>query len=72
MTIEIISLLHSSNSLNHILIHFFQTLKFSKDLGRYTGLRAICVLGGDSMEKQFALMHENPVSFSFYFDTTFQ
>jgi len=40
----------------------FQTLKFCKDLGRFTGLRAICVLGGDSMEKQFALMHENPVN----------
>jgi hypothetical protein len=49
-------------------IYVFQTLKFSKDLGRYTGLRAICVLGGDSMEKQFALMHENPVSFCFNSD----
>jgi len=45
----------------------FQTLKFCKDLGRFTGLRAICVLGGDSMEKQFALMHENPVKLNYYF-----
>lgn len=38
----------------------FQTLRFSRDLGRFTGLRCVCVLGGESMEKQFALMHENP------------
>ena len=37
-----------------------QTLKFSRDLGRFSGLRIVCVLGGESMEKQFALMHENP------------
>ena len=37
-----------------------QTLKFTRDLGRFTGLKSICILGGDAMEKQFALMHENP------------
>ena len=37
-----------------------QTLKFTRELGRYTGLRAACVLGGESMEKQFAVMHERP------------
>ena len=37
-----------------------QTRKFTNDLGRYTGLKSACVLGGESMEKQFALMHENP------------
>ena len=37
-----------------------QTRKFLSQLGRYTGLRSACVLGGESMEKQFALMHENP------------
>lgn len=24
------------------------------------GLRSICVLGGESMEKQFGMIHENP------------
>ena len=37
-----------------------QTLKFTRELGRYTGQRAACVLGGESMEKQFAVMHERP------------
>ena len=37
-----------------------QTLKFTRELGRFTGLKSVCVLGGDAMEKQFALMHENP------------
>eukprot|EP00088_Acartia_fossae_P008716 TRINITY_DN1417_c0_g1_i8.p1 TRINITY_DN1417_c0_g1~~TRINITY_DN1417_c0_g1_i8.p1 ORF type:complete len:778 (-),score=244.97 TRINITY_DN1417_c0_g1_i8:52-2385(-) len=37
-----------------------QTLKFAKELGKYTGLRYECVLGGDAMEKQFAAIHENP------------
>ena len=37
-----------------------QTLKFTRELGRYTGLKSILILGGDAMEKQFSLMHENP------------
>jgi len=37
-----------------------QTLRFAKELGRYTGLKFECILGGDSMEKQFAAIHENP------------
>jgi len=37
-----------------------QTRKFATELGRFTGLRAACILGGESMEKQFALMHERP------------
>lgn len=37
-----------------------QTLKFCRELGKFTGLKACCVLGGDSMERQFAAMHENP------------
>jgi ATP-dependent RNA helicase DDX54/DBP10 len=37
-----------------------QTLKFIRELGRFTGLKSICILGGDAMEKQFSLMHENP------------
>merc|ERR550519_1893686 len=37
-----------------------QTLRFAKDLGRFTGLKFCCVLGGESMERQFAAIHENP------------
>ena len=37
-----------------------QTLSFTRELGRFCGLKAVCVLGGDSMEKQFSAMHENP------------
>lgn len=37
-----------------------QTLAFTRELGKFCGLRAVCVLGGDSMERQFAAMHENP------------
>merc|ERR1719289_414627 len=37
-----------------------QTLRFAKELGKYTGLRYECVLGGDAIEKQFAAIHENP------------
>ncbi|KAL1123037.1 hypothetical protein AAG570_002125 [Ranatra chinensis] len=37
-----------------------QTLKFTKQLGRYTGLRSAVVLGGDSMETQFSSLHNSP------------
>ena len=37
-----------------------QTLKFIKDLGRFTGLKPVVILGGDSMENQFSAMHGNP------------
>ena len=37
-----------------------QTLKFTRDLGKFTGLKAATVLGGDSMEAQFAAIHEIP------------
>ncbi|XP_065063488.1 ATP-dependent RNA helicase DDX54-like [Rhopilema esculentum] len=37
-----------------------QTLKFTKELGKYTGLKPTCILGGDRMEDQFAAIHENP------------
>ncbi|XP_074656567.1 ATP-dependent RNA helicase DDX54-like [Tubulanus polymorphus] len=37
-----------------------QTLKFTKEIGKYTGLKSAVVLGGDSMEDQFAALHENP------------
>ncbi|XP_052761501.1 ATP-dependent RNA helicase DDX54-like [Mya arenaria] len=37
-----------------------QTLKFAKELGKYTGLRAAVVLGGDRMEEQFSALHSNP------------
>ncbi|KAI9709564.1 MAG: ATP-dependent RNA helicase dbp10 [Bogoriella megaspora] len=37
-----------------------QTLKVVKELGRGTSLRAILVVGGDSLEDQFAAMATNP------------
>jgi ATP-dependent RNA helicase DDX54/DBP10 len=37
-----------------------QTLKFGKDLGRHTGLRMCLLVGGDSMEEQFAALAANP------------
>ncbi|KAJ7309611.1 hypothetical protein JRQ81_007665 [Phrynocephalus forsythii] len=37
-----------------------QTLKFTKELGRFTGLKTALILGGDKMEDQFAALHENP------------
>lgn len=40
-----------------------QTLQFTKELGKFTGLRAAVILGGDSMEEQFSIMHQNPDMF---------
>jgi len=37
-----------------------QTMRFCKELGRFTDLTYSCVLGGDAMEKQFAAIHTNP------------
>ncbi|XP_029158210.1 ATP-dependent RNA helicase DDX54 [Nylanderia fulva] len=37
-----------------------QTLKFIKELGKFTGLKAVVILGGDSMDNQFSIIHENP------------
>ncbi|XP_076307739.1 ATP-dependent RNA helicase DDX54 [Tachypleus tridentatus] len=37
-----------------------QTMNFTKELGRYIGLKTAIILGGDSIEDQFAAVHENP------------
>uniref|UniRef100_A0A3B5L7F9 ATP-dependent RNA helicase DDX54 n=1 Tax=Xiphophorus couchianus TaxID=32473 RepID=A0A3B5L7F9_9TELE len=37
-----------------------QTMKFTKELGKFTRLKTALILGGDSMEDQFAALHENP------------
>ena len=37
-----------------------QTLKFAKELGKYTDLRLCLLVGGDSMEEQFAALARNP------------
>lgn len=37
-----------------------QTLKFIKELGRFTDLQAAVILGGDSMDNQFSAIHGNP------------
>lgn len=37
-----------------------QTLKFVKELGRWCGVRSAVLLGGDSMDQQFSLVHSRP------------
>ena len=37
-----------------------QTVKFFREIGKYLDLKAIAVLGGDSMENQFAALHDKP------------
>ncbi|BFZ21614.1 hypothetical protein BsWGS_24653 [Bradybaena similaris] len=37
-----------------------QTLKFAKEIGKFTDLKAAVVLGGDRMDDQFAALHDNP------------
>ncbi|KAM9306441.1 ATP-dependent RNA helicase DDX54 [Pholidichthys leucotaenia] len=37
-----------------------QTMKFTKELGKFTRLKTALILGGDRMEDQFAALHENP------------
>eukprot|EP00252_Welwitschia_mirabilis_P002497 TRINITY_DN1244_c0_g2_i1.p1 TRINITY_DN1244_c0_g2~~TRINITY_DN1244_c0_g2_i1.p1 ORF type:complete len:801 (+),score=142.34 TRINITY_DN1244_c0_g2_i1:159-2561(+) len=37
-----------------------QTFKFFKELGRFTGLKATVLVGGDSMETQFEELAKNP------------
>ncbi|XP_051149932.1 putative DEAD-box ATP-dependent RNA helicase 29 [Andrographis paniculata] len=37
-----------------------QTFKFTKELGRFTDLRASLLVGGDSMESQFEELAQNP------------
>jgi ATP-dependent RNA helicase DDX54/DBP10 len=37
-----------------------QTLKFTKEIGKFTGLKAAVIVGGDDMDNQFAALHENP------------
>jgi ATP-dependent RNA helicase DDX54/DBP10 len=37
-----------------------QTLKFAKELGKFTDLRFCLLVGGDSMEEQFAALAHNP------------
>ncbi|XP_033727163.1 ATP-dependent RNA helicase DDX54-like [Pecten maximus] len=37
-----------------------QTLKFTKELGKFTSLKAAVILGGDKMDDQFSSLHGNP------------
>ncbi|XP_077399164.1 ATP-dependent RNA helicase DDX54 isoform X1 [Vanacampus margaritifer] len=37
-----------------------QTMRFTKELGKFTKLKTTLILGGDSLEDQFAALHENP------------
>lgn len=35
-------------------------MKFIKEIGRFLGLKAAVILGGDSMEDQFSVIHGSP------------
>ncbi|QQP55433.1 DEAD (AspGluAlaAsp) box polypeptide 54 [Caligus rogercresseyi] len=48
----------SSGDRGHLLS--LQTLRFFKELAKFSGLRAMSILGGESMEKQFEGIHNNP------------
>ncbi len=37
-----------------------QTLKFAKELAKYTDVRACMLVGGESMEEQFNIIASNP------------
>ncbi|MFH4980505.1 hypothetical protein AB6A40_007214 [Gnathostoma spinigerum] len=37
-----------------------QTFKFTKELGRFTGLRCAVLVGGDNMDDQFSALHGKP------------
>ncbi|XP_058889354.1 ATP-dependent RNA helicase DDX54-like isoform X2 [Acipenser ruthenus] len=37
-----------------------QTMKFTKELGKFCGFKTALILGGDRMDDQFAALHENP------------
>ncbi|KAL7078364.1 hypothetical protein ACQ4LE_002779 [Meloidogyne hapla] len=37
-----------------------QSFRFVKELGRYTGLICACLIGGDDMDEQFAVLHKHP------------
>ena len=37
-----------------------QTIKFAKELGKHTDLRACLLVGGDALEDQFAMLARNP------------
>ncbi|KAK6185398.1 hypothetical protein SNE40_007642 [Patella caerulea] len=57
--------IHSSNGARAMIMSptrelALQTLKFTKEIGKQTDLRAAVILGGDRMEQQFSALHENP------------
>lgn len=41
---------------NFHIIQFLQTLKFVRELGKFTGLTSAAILGGESIEQQFSVM----------------
>ncbi|XP_076437575.1 ATP-dependent RNA helicase DDX54-like [Babylonia areolata] len=57
--------LHSSKGARALILSptrelALQTLKFTKELGKFMDLRAAVILGGDKMEDQFSALHQNP------------
>lgn len=56
---------HSNNGARAVILSptrelAVQTLKFAKELGKFMDLKTSLILGGDSMENQFAAFHQNP------------
>ena len=56
---------HSSEAIRAIVLSptrelALQTAKFTHELGKFTDLKSSLVVGGDSMENQFAALHQNP------------
>uniref|UniRef100_A0A0K0EDR4 RNA helicase n=1 Tax=Strongyloides stercoralis TaxID=6248 RepID=A0A0K0EDR4_STRER len=37
-----------------------QTFNVVKELGKFTGLRAACIVGGESLQENFAIIHQTP------------
>lgn len=55
-----ISILHIISFFFNVTFNHSQTLKFAKELGKFTGLKSAIILGGDSMDDQFFAIHGNP------------
>merc|ERR1712226_1141990 len=56
---------HSSGAVRAVILSptrelALQTLKFTKELGKFTDLKSSLIVGGDSIENQFAALHNNP------------
>lgn len=48
-----------------------QTIKFAKEIGRFSDLRCAIIVGGDSIEEQFSQMASNPDMYNLNFKYLF-